>query len=96
MTGPYTGPALLSKESSESFLSVIVCDQEIKYAFVQKSPLEVGVQQMGEGGSSDLEKTVHLRSLGTNSRQKLKLKSESVPLACLVGDFYTFQYYIFH
>ena len=91
MTGPCTGPALLSKESSKSFLSVNVCVQESKpcNAFVQESLLEVGVQQVGEGRSPDLEETVQLRSRSSNSRRKPKLKSGEETKICATFETFT-------
>ena len=49
MTGPCTGPALLSKESSESFSSVSVCVQEIKYCFCARKSTWGGCPTSGWG-----------------------------------------------
>ena len=63
--------------------------QEPKHcnASVQESLLKVGAIQVGEGGSTDLEETLHLmRSLSTNLRLKLKLisgeETKITPLPC--------------
>ena len=81
----FTGDILCSRKYSNAFV------QETMYcnASVQESLLEVGVQQVGEGGSPDLEETLHLKpeafqaTRDWNWNWDLERKPKSVPPHCL-------------